>query len=106
MKLTKMFQIPWGNNTGTTSEILEYSQVVANTVFMKLSSDLKTTDKVFKESLRYHEKEYHRELQVKFSGYSFVLRSPKQTANQIRRSYKNDRSIKYFRDCLFRDMKV
>ena len=25
-------------------------------------------------------------------GYSFVLRPPKQTANQIRRSYKNDQS--------------
>ena len=39
-------------------------------------------------------------------GYSFMLRSPNQTTNQIRRSYKNDHAIKYFRDCLFRDMKV
>ena len=26
------------------------------------------------------------------SGYSFMLRSPNQTANQIRRSYKNNQS--------------
>ena len=27
---------------------------------------------------------------VQFLGYIFVLRSPNRTANQIRRSYKND----------------
>ena len=37
MKFTEMFQIPRGNTTGgTTSEILEYSEIIANTVFMKL----------------------------------------------------------------------
>ena len=40
-----------------------------------------------------------------FLGYSFMFRSSNQTANQIRRSYKNDRSNIFVTEC-FRDMKV
>ena len=48
----------------------------------------------------------HKLITLPWSGYSFMLRSLNQTANQIRRSYKDDQSNIFVTDCLFRDVEV